>query len=328
MKALTFKEAAEQMIQNMREVNNPLKEATFRATNSRLIAIHEALGAMPLGDITGRVVKDYVAARHKAGKSGSTVNSEYGIIRKVIESVLDENLNCLYPIQWATKALELPSAKPSKDRIHETPQRVIEKSVAAGCNPYSALIAALGFTGMRLGEMVACRIGTNNPDVTHWDAAESLIRVRTAIDVGAEHSAKTEKSADRVVDLCSAANEYLTSFASDRRDGFLFVENGKPLTRNRLYRAAEKLCGPYHGLRRARVTHLYRCAKTPADEQLMTFWLGHESEESQTEKYSRLCRNIDARREFAERAGVGFSLPIMVPHHTTGEEQEAQAVSA
>jgi len=323
MVGMIFKEAAELMLADMREQER--SEGTLRATNSRLSAINKVLGATTLSEIAanGRMVENYLAARGKT-RSGSTIHSECKIIRKVIESVKDDKLNCVFPILWNTKALKLPSAKPSKDRIHETAKGVIEKSVAASIAPYSALVAVLGFTGMRVGEAVACRIGTDDPDVTHWDADESLIRVRTAIDVGDEHAAKTEKSADRIVDLCSEANDYLRVYANGRSERFLFMENGKSLTRNRLYRAARKLGLRYHGLRRARVTHLYECARTPADEQIMTFWLGHESEESQTEKYSRLCKNVNKRREFCELAGIGFRLPESVAL----EQLEAQAVWA
>jgi len=128
-----------------------------------------------------------------------------------------------------------------------------------------------------------------------------------------EHGAKTERSEDRIVDLCSDANDFLKFYAGDRHDGFLFAENDKPLERNRLYRAASKLRGPYHGLRRARITHHYSRMETPAEEQIIKSWVGHESHEStQTERYSKLWQDAAWRREFAERAGIGFRLPVSV----------------
>ena len=325
MSVPTFAQAARHMLAEMRASNTPVKAATFRATESKLRAINRALGDKPLSDITGSIVKAYVAARVSEGLSGSTVNGEYLVIKKVVESIVDENLNCVYPIRWAVGKLDLPSAKPSEDRRPCTAPRAIEKAVRAGLNPYSQLVAFLGFTGMRIGEGVACRIGTANPDVTHWDANESLIRVRTAIDVGDEHTAKTELSANHTVDLCTAANDYLRAYAGDRQDGFLFTVDGTALERNRLYRAAAKLCGPYHGLRRARVTHLYRYAVTPAQLLLAKFWLGHDSEQSQTDRYSAIVKDAEFRREFAEKVGIGFRLPDFA----APERQEAvEALSA
>ncbi len=134
---------------------------------------------------------------------------------------------------------------------------------------------------MRLGETVACRIGADNPRVTHWDANAAMIHVRTAIDSGAEHAAKTTNSAMRIVDLCQAANDYLIEFAGDR-SGFLFASSdGGHLSRSGLYRASKalKLPGGFHTLRRARVTWLYKQAQKPAHEQLLKFWIGHESHE-------------------------------------------------
>jgi len=53
--------------------------------------------------------------------------------------------------------------------------------------------------------------------------------------------------------------------------------------------------------------------ETPAEEQIIKFWVGHESHEStQTERYSKLWQDAAWRREFAERAGVGFHLPVSV----------------
>jgi integrase len=308
---ITFEQAAERMLADM-EAKKKVKAATLRATRSRLNAINGVLGSLPLSRICGADVKAYIESRIAAGKSGATVRWEHQVIRTVIQSIVDKNLNCLFPIQWKTQNLELPSTKPSKDRTPCTSRESIEAALAANLRPYSQLVAFLAFTGMRLGEGVACRIGTDDPKVTHWNPEASLIRVRTSFDLD-EHSAKTERSADRIVDLCSDANDFLKLYAGDRRDGFLFMENEKPLERNRLYRAAAKLCGPYHGLRRARITHLYSRMETPAEEQIIKFWVGHESHEStQTERYSKLWQDAAWRRDFAERAGVGFLLPVSV----------------
>ena len=324
----TFAEAASQMLAQMRAANEPVKAATFRSTESRLRAINEILGAKPISEIRGVDVKNYIAKRVTSGLSGSTVNSEYQIIRKVIESIVDDNLQCVYPIKWVTRNLDLPSVKPSIERTPCTAPLQIETAVAMNINPYSQLVAFLAITGLRVGEGAACRIGSADPAVTHWDSELSLIRVRTSFDLN-EHSAKTVRSANRIVDLCTEANDYLKFCAGDRRGGFLFSENDGPLNRNRLYRAAAKLCGPYHGLRRARITHLYRHAATPAHEQLIKFWVGHESHEtSQTERYSKLWQDTQWRREFAERAGIGFKLPAFAePRLAPGPQRDLAMVA-
>lgn len=312
---LTFAEASQQMLTKMRAENEPLKAGTFRAVESRLRAINSVLGAMPLGEIKGKHIEAYIAARVAEDLSGSTINGEYAVIRQVFKSVKDDDKNCIYPIRWDEKSIGLPGRKPDPKRTADTDLREIERAVGANLRPFSPLVACLGFTGLRLGEAVACRVSADNPNVTHWDRAQSLIRVRTAIDVYedgdetyGEHAAKTEKGADRIVDLCAEANDFLKAYAGDRREGFLFTEDGGPLDRNRLYRAASKLCGPFHGLRRARITYLYDCDPTPKEEQIMTFWCGHETKISQTREYSRITKNVEARRQFATRAGVGFRL--------------------
>jgi hypothetical protein len=289
----------------MQRGNTSAKGNTLRITRSYLRTLCKSIGNLPLSEVRNGVAKGYIASRVAAGVSGSTVNGEFQVLRKVVASVVTDDGDFVFPVQWNLGFLDLPSVKASEDPPCATREQ-IERAIVVGFEPYSTLVAFLGGTGLRVGEAVACRIGATNPAVTHWNPAESLISVRTAIDSGPEHSAKTQNSI-RLVDLLREANEFLWEFAGNRT-GFLFrgSRDGRPLFRAQLYRAAVKFgLQGYHSLRRFRVTHL-RSAQI--NEDVLRFWIGHANT-SQTDAYSRVRLNVQLRKNLAEQAVLGFTLP-------------------
>jgi integrase len=60
----------------------------------------------------------------------------------------------------------------------------------------------------------------------------------------------------------------------------------------------------FHTFRRFRTTHM-RDAAVPED--IIRFWLGHAGHDI-TDRYSKLAENVELRKEWALRAGLGFSL--------------------
>ena len=88
---------------------------------------------------------------------------------------------------------------------------------------------------------------------------------------------------------------------------YLFATaSGKPMCqRNVLRMLHSKRKVGFHVFRRFR-TSVLRKARVPED--LLTLWLGHASK-SVTDDYARQLReDLPFRQEWAERAGLGFSL--------------------
>jgi hypothetical protein len=56
-----------------------------------------------------------------------------------------------------------------------------------------------------------------------------------------------------------------------------------------------------------RVTHL-RDQGTPED--ILRFWIGH-ADQSVTDRYSKMSKRIQSRKEWTEKAGLGFNLPAL-----------------
>jgi intergrase/recombinase len=59
-------------------------------------------------------------------------------------------------------------------------------------------------------------------------------------------------------------------------------------------------------LRRFKITHL-RGQQVPED--IIEYWAGHGSQKSITDRYSKLAQNKVLRKEWCEKASLGFSIP-------------------
>jgi integrase len=64
----------------------------------------------------------------------------------------------------------------------------------------------------------------------------------------------------------------------------------------------------FHSFRRFRVTHPREYS---VPEDILRFWIGH-ADKSVTDRYSTMKQRIDSRKEWAEKAGAGFSCPAPI----------------
>jgi integrase len=103
------------------------------------------------------------------------------------------------------------------------------------------------------------------------------------------------------VDIAQPLAEMLRAFA-EGKDGYLFsTRSGRPLGHRNVNRAAGV---GVHALRRFRIETLRR-ARVPED--LIGLWLGH-APRTITDLYAEgLKLDRDWRREWCEKAGLGFS---------------------
>jgi integrase len=107
--------------------------------------------------------------------------------------------------------------------------------------------------------------------------------------------------------------DLVKAFIGSRTSGYVFnTESGRPLSPRNilrdslhkiLIRIGSKEDGlAFHSFRRFRVTHL-RDQSVPED--ILRFWIGH-ADKSLTDRYSKMKQRIESRKEWAEKAGVGF----------------------
>ena len=176
---------------------------------------------------------------------------------------------------------------------------------------YGLFYALLAATGLRIGEAMALRYGLCGKK-TAWSPNEALVDVRSSVWRGMEGSPKTP-SAVRRIDLHTDLNVRLMGYVrdlglspTDRDFVFASSSNGYPLCESTIRRESLKPLGieGFHTFRRFRTTHL-RSQGVPED--LIRFWMGHANA-GMTDRYSKMSENIELRKTWAEKAGLGFEL--------------------
>jgi integrase len=167
--------------------------------------------------------------------------------------------------------------------------------------------ALLGGTGLRAGEAIGLEVDK------HISDDFSTLYIRQKVRRGKLEGFLKTEGGRRDVDLCPALAEILKKYVGERTSGFLFHnKNGNSLSQTNLLRrglhpALKKLGQPkagFHAFRRFRATWL-RKNRTPDD--LIRFWLGH-ADETVTDGYSKLCEDVQYRREVADKTGLRFPL--------------------
>jgi hypothetical protein len=112
----------------------------------------------------------------------------------------------------------------------------------------------------------------------------------------------------RSIEVCDSLAVFLREHIAGRTSGYLFQsDRGLPLLQSNVLRDwLHKLyVAGFHTFRRFRNIHTQE-ARVPWD--LEKFWIGHANK-GVTDKYAgQLQEDVGYRREWAERAGLGFIL--------------------
>jgi integrase len=202
------------------------------------------------------------------------------VLQRVMDYPRDDNGTRLYKCEWNWDFADLPAVIPAQQKAPMIPTDELNAVVRSHRD--GLLYAVLAGTGLRVSEAVALR-------QTDWDRKAGILFVRAG---------KTA-SAVREIDLAQGLNERMRAGIPAGQDklfpGSLTFYRGR----------AEGVTGFAHSFRRFRLTHLRRVG---APEDLLRFWLGHASQ-SVSDRYSRIRCDREFRREQAERAGLGFTLP-------------------
>jgi integrase len=288
----------------------PIKPKTAATWNDCLRKwLNPNIGEMPLTDVNNLAVKGLVSKMSKAGLSAKSIQSYVQVVKMVVASSVTEEGERRYPRQWNHEFIDLPVVQKQRTPVFTGKEisRLIDHTKSL--TPYRVLFALLAGTGLRIGEALGLPIE---------DIAEDRrsISIRQSVWNGRTQSTKTLAGV-RIVDLHASLAALLNDFIGDRtgsatyRTGFLFAtKSGRPMSvnnvLNRHLNPALEALGigrrGFHAFRRFRVTQL---RKNRVPEDLIRFWLGHANR-TVTDGYSRLKEDVQFRREWAERVGVGF----------------------
>lgn len=286
---------------------NPVKESTLVSYRSRLQNhILPAIGPMDLESFSNGAMRAFARGLGRKGLGPKTILETVGIVKQVIASAVSEDGDYLYPRQWNHQFLDLPPVTSQKQPIVTSEQL----AAALADRRYGLFYAFLAGTGLRIGEALAVRYGARGKK-TGWDPNAALVDVRTGLWRNLEGPPKTP-AAVRQIDIHPELNERLKAHVRDlglspTDEDYVFTgPGGGRLCESSIRRFS---LGPLgieglHCFRRFRLTHL-RCQNAPED--LIRFWMGHAGI-GITDRYSKMAENLELRKTWAAKAGLGFSL--------------------
>jgi len=278
---MTFKEQSRIWLTQLKEKKkNPLRSSSLKRYSEALSKhLNPFLGDLDLSLVGNKTAKAFVS---QADMSPASVNLNLYILKAVVKSYIDEEGNQLLPRTWNGEFIDAPVVE--NQNAPELPLELLQGTLKGADKGLYALLAG---SGLRIEEAVSLT-GTDEGG-NYWDKENSLVNIRRS---------KTNAGI-RLVDLDSKLNTFLKETLPET--GKLFLKSQSTLRRH-----LSNVAGitDFHRFRRFRVTQL---DKENVPEGLKKFWIGHAVSDI-SEKYSRIGRDIQARKEWVKRAGLGFSL--------------------
>jgi len=297
--------------QNKRVELGKLKPASLDAFTSYANNwISPRLGELELETIKNGRVKEFAEGLVAAGKAPKTVREILMTLKSILLSHRNEDGEALLDLsKWNLSFIteDVPSiGKQKQPTISRDALNAILKNRSIKVRD-RVLIGLGASTGLRIGELLALRIGETgeNEEDTVWDRENRVILVRKSVYRGQLQLPKT-LAAIRAVDLSTPVQNMLVEFAKGRQPGeFIFsTKIGKPLDPSHVQRFITTKNGVpgAHALRRYRVTWL---ETQGCPRGLEADWIGHSNGDI-TARYDKTAEDREFRRKQVERIGTGL----------------------
>jgi hypothetical protein len=236
-----------------------------------------------------------------------TVGELVAIAKKVVASAVSDQGEQLFPHTWKHEFLDLPTITKQRQPC-ATAEDVERATNNATSHQEQLFYTLLAGAGLRVAEALSIHV-SGTEDQTSWDQSTSAIAVCSSIYCGKEQNRVKTEAANRVADLDPRLNAAIAKFVAEQNiqpGAFLFQSKSGRAMHLRTATARLKNHGilGFHSFRRFRITRL-RDIGVPED--IIRFWVGHAGE-GITDRYSKLAENVELRKEWARRAGLGFEL--------------------
>ena len=296
----------EGLAQRKRRPVAPSSLATYQSRLRTLMPIVRA--DTLLHDIHNGFLRDLAS---KLSGSAKTVNELLAVVKAVVASAVDPQTgDPLYPRTWNHSFIDAPTISGQKQPC-ATKDDVERAIKTAASHQEGLLYAVLSGAGLRIAEALSIHVmGTE--EQTSWNQEAAMITVRSSIYRGRnQHRVKTPAAVPEV-DLDPRLNMAIVRFVAEqniRPGAFLFQSRSGRTMHLRTATARLKKHGVpgFHAFRRFRITWLRDFGTR---EEILRYWVGHAGE-GITDRYSKLAENIELRKEWARRAGLGFSLEYL-----------------
>jgi integrase len=294
----TFRQQAKIWISSLAtRRRRPVKPATIIGWQNPLEKwILPAIGDLPLSDVSNAALKKLIDKMAEGGLAPKTIGNYAQVPKMVLASAVNAEGDQIYPREWNHDFVGLPIVDKSKQPRPTVTETALVEIINRVPYREAVLITLLAGTGLRIGEALALR-------ATDFSLDFRVIHVTRSIWRGREQSPKTP-AAVREIDIVEPLAELMRAYG-DGKSGFIFAtRSGRPLTQRNVHRAAGV---GLHAFRRFR-TETLRRARVPKD--LARLWLGH-AKETITDFYAGgLVNDQTWRREWCDRAGLGFSVGL------------------
>jgi len=303
---MTFEQQAKAFVKAaLTRKRNPIKPATATKYESNLAYVLPLFGDRDLSEVNNNMLKTVVAKLSADGLSASTITGVVTTVKLVVASAVNDQGEQLYPRTWNAEFMDLPVIDPKSQRAPVASAEGVSRAVRQALGQDKALYALLAGTGLRIGETKALVVGPDNGVNSTWDPQTATIFVRSGLSQGEISTPKTE-AGERQVDLSPELNAFLIEVLKPVSGELMFKSaRGGYLHNESAYEHLKKVgVHGFHSLRRFRLTHL---RKSAVRESLIKYWIGH-SHSSITDLYDKIAEDIPARKEFAQKAGLGFQL--------------------
>jgi integrase len=317
---MLFKRQAEHFMQSATtRRRNPVRPQTAKIYQSYLDAhILPLLGDAPTYTIENGAMKKFVSRLSEKKLSPSTINQIFNVATAVLASETDSNGNEVNPRTWNHDFIDLPIVNKTDTRAEIVTPEQIEAAIHDADPTLRALIVLLASTGLRIGEALALLSYRVNVFGTYWNPETATVHVKSTLVRGKIEPQPKTDAGRREIDLHPDVNEYLKLAKLDTfeyrdepgrsiKEGFLFKNSvGNHARVETLYDQLESLGldTGFHAFRRFRATHL---ESQGVPRSLTAYWLGHGGG-TITDRYIKIDKNLEIRKEWAEKAGFGFKL--------------------
>jgi integrase len=316
--ATTFRAQAESWISSLaKRKRKPVKPATIFGWRHALDKwILPNIGERMLAEVSNGVLRELVEKMAAVGLSAQSIVNYARVVKMVVASAVDSEGEQIHPRKWNHDFIGMPIVRKELQHRPTVTEAELSEILSKAKERYAVLFALLAGTGLRIGEALALKVTDLSTDC-------STVYVRRSIWHGHEQEPKTP-NAVRVVDVAEPLAQLLRPYVTGRT-GYLFVsKNGSALQQRNVLRALHatgKKVG-FHAFRRFRTERLRR-ARVPED--LTRLWLGH-AKQTITDFYAGGLERDEAwRREWCERAGLGFSLVGLLGPQNAVEVESVEA---
>lgn len=307
----TFRQQGETWLKFLaKRKRNPLEQTTIDNRRYALDKwIYPFFEDRLLASINNRAMKELVE-KMAPKLSAASIRDYMNIVKSVVASAINEDGEELFPRKWNEEYIDAPVIDAQR-QPSITADRVT--AVLEGAKgQYQMLFTLLAGCGpLRVGEALGLEVGKHiSPD------CRTLYIQQKAKRGLIQRHLKTKNGA-REVDLCSMLAAMLQDFIGTRSSGLLFqTSTGVQLLQTNTLQDSlhpilaklQHVKGGFNIFRRFRITHL---EKSDCPDALKHFWSGH-AQKHISERYVKLLGERQFRQEWAERVGLGFTLPSSV----------------